>query len=698
METIINSSENGLFFHFVTDEKKRLRLVSFGLASVPAPEEKTLMAYSPFVLQGEQPKSRFWCGMGWKENISLPGSDMVLTGFSDQKNPLGRQLVFTTAHENLQAVLTWQFYGLIPIVRATLEVSNIGDRPHTVEAIAPFAQTALFRGTPGDWHNDLLLHTAWNSWVQEVRWQSAPLDDYGLARAVPDTSHRILASNTGTWSAKERLPLGALENTATQETLFWQVESSASWSWEVTDNSLAPQVMLGGLTEHDHHWYRTLKPGEKFTSLPVAVGWVKGGLQESAQVLTPYRRAMRRPHPSYETLPVMFNDYMLCLNADPTEEKELPIIAAAAQAGAEIFVMDAGWYAKPGEGWFGTVGEWQPNQERFPSGLKTLLDKIKAAGMIPGLWLELEVMGMGCSLADQWPDGCFFMRHGKRLSLRGRYQLDFRHPKVIAHCDEVIDRCVSYGAGYIKMDYNIDAGIGTEVAADSPGDGLLQHRRAYMSWLERVMQRHPQLIIENCSSGGLRMDYDLLRLHPIQSSSDQDNLFVTAGIASAAASAVTMEQLAIWAYPLPGKGEEEVILNMVNGLSSRCHLAGRIDQISAEEFSLVQEAVALAKKIRSFMTSSLPIWPCGMPRYGDQKRVFGWKTPFGALLFVWNLKSQVGEWAIPLDFVGEKVPQVQTLYPVGRPLPYQWDRKAKALRLDMPAGVFARVLEIRLPE
>ena len=131
-------------------------------------------------------------------------------------------------------------------------------------------------------------------------------------------------------------------------------------------------------------------------------------------------------------------------------------------------------------------------------------------------------MGINCPLAKQLPDECFFMRHGRRVYDRSRYQLDFRHPLVIAHVNEVIDRLVrDYGVGYIKMDYIIEPGIGTEVDSESMGGGLLAHERAYLAWLDGVFARYPELVIENCSSGGLRMDYAMLSRYSIQSTSDQ---------------------------------------------------------------------------------------------------------------------------------------------------------------------------------
>lgn len=58
----------------------------------------------------------------------------------------------------------------------------------------------------------------------------------------------------------------------------------------------------------------------------------------------------------------------------------------------------------------------------------------------------------------------------------------------------------------IKFNYNIDGGIGTEINADSFGDGLMQHQEAYLKWIDGIYDRHPNLIIENCASGGMRMD------------------------------------------------------------------------------------------------------------------------------------------------------------------------------------------------
>lgn len=118
--------------------------------------------------------------------------------------------------------------------------------------------------------------------------------------------------------------------------------------------------------------------------------------------------------------------------------------------------------------------------------------------MVPGLWLEPEVVGVRSPLAAELPDEAF-LRHegGVRVTEQGRHQLDLTHPAARAHLDRTVDRLVGdWGVGYLKLDYNIT----------TSAPGLLDHSRAWLSWLSAALDRHPGLVVENCGSGGLRMD------------------------------------------------------------------------------------------------------------------------------------------------------------------------------------------------
>jgi alpha-galactosidase len=270
---------------------------------------------------------------------------------------------------------------------------------------------------------------------------------------------RVRLSSTGSWPSGEHLPMGGYESG--NRTMTWQVETAGSWNWEISDIGGLLYLQISGPSFQENGYLKLLKRGERFVSVPCAVSVVKGGFEESIRELTKYRRAIRRKNSDNNSPSVIFNDYMNCLMGDPSTEKEYPLIDAAAVAGCKYYCIDCGWYSD-GEWWDG-VGEWLPSARRFPGGIKEPIDYIRKKGMIPGLWLELEVMGIECPLAKQVPSSWFFQRNGRPVIDHSRYQLDFRNSEVIRFADDVIGRLVNdYGVGYIKMDYNINAGVGTD--------------------------------------------------------------------------------------------------------------------------------------------------------------------------------------------------------------------------------------------
>ena len=182
--------------------------------------------------------------------------------------------------------------------------------------------------------------------------------------------------------------------------------------------------------------------------------------------------------------------------------------------------------------------------------MRSVLHNIRLS--VPGLWVEPEVVGYNNPIADTLPKEAFFRRYGKRVSATNRHQLDYRHPAVIERTNKVIDWLVNeLGVRYFKFDYNIDITRGTDIDTLSPGDGVFEHQRTYLAWLEGIFKRFPDLVIETCASCAERIDYTALAIYPLQSTSDQQDPVKYAAIAAAAPTAVTPEQSATWAYPQP---------------------------------------------------------------------------------------------------------------------------------------------------
>lgn len=608
------------------------------------------------------------------------------------------------AHDSqtgLTAEADLSVYPGIPVIRSTVTVQNESKKDIIVSQVASIVIGGLTAQSK-NYPEEYVLSTANNSWFREAQWHdsslnSVGLDDYGVLQFDQNiaTLGSYSLSSRGSFSTGTYLPMGMLKRKDGAETWLWQVEHNGSWKWEVGDFYDQLYLAASGPRGTDHDWKHKLSPGASFTSVPVAVSVVAGNQDKAFSALTSYRRSMRRKHKDNETLALIFNDYMNCLMGDPDEDKVTALIEPARKAGSEYFVIDAGWYSDDNS-WWDDVGLWEPSTVRFPSGFKKLLDKIRAQNMVPGVWLEPEVIGVRSVVANQLPEEAFFQENGQRVVEKGRYQLDFRHPAVRERLNRVVDNLVlNFGVGYFKFDYNIEVVQGTDANAFSTGDAHLGHNRAYLEWVNKLYDRHPDLVIESCSSGAQRLDYAMLATHSLQSTSDQQDPVRYGSISAAAPTAVTPEQSAVWAYPQPGWDDETNALTVVNSLLGRIHLSGRLDLLSASQLDLITTGMKVYKEIRGDLGDALPFWPIGLPSWEDDWHALGLVTTKGdVLLSVWHLKgSQTRSLPIaPLKDAANV--RVELLYPASFQTEAKWSGKEGALEVQFPGVVSARLFRL----
>lgn len=560
-------------------------------------------------------------------------------------------------------------------VRSTVSVRNEGADPIVLRSVASWAAglplaPADAATAPADVLAGWTAVTGESDWLGEGRWRRRSFRELGL---VPLASHltghnprsaHIVASG-GSWSTSGSLPTGVLENGVLGIAAAWQIEHNGSWRWEIGEDIDGGYLALSGPTDADSSWTHVLAPGEDFTSVPVSVAF-GADFDDAIVALTDHRRRLRRPHPDNTAMPVIFNDYMNTLDGDPTTEKLMPLIAAAAEVGAEVFCIDAGWYDETGD-WWDTVGEWLPSRTRFRGGLNEVVDAIRAHGMVPGLWLEPEVVGVRSPMAERMPAEAFLQRHGVRIMEHDRFHLDLRHEAAIAHLDAVVDRLIAdFGIGFFKFDYNIDPGPGTDLDSDSVGDGLLAHNRAHLAWLDRVLDRHPGLIIENCGSGAMRMDFALMSRLAMQSTSDQQDYLKYPPIAASAPLSLLPEQAASWAYPQPDMDEEQAAFCLVTGLLGRYYVSGHLNNMTDLQRDRVADAIAVAKSLRDEIRTSHPYWPAGLPEWEGAWVAVGLAGAAFDLVSVWR-RGDAAECELHLPhLVGTEI-AVDTVFPADLP-------------------------------
>ena len=591
--------------------------------------------------------------------------------------------------------------GAVAAVQTWSEATIVGPGELTLDFLSSFAAGSFLPDSGCD-VDDLDLALGDNDWVAESRWRREPLRALGLARIDRELQHhpprsRCAITNRGSWSTGEKLPAGVLLSRRTPFVLCWQIEHNGPWGYEIGETRTGAYLLLHGPTDQEHQWTRVVSAANPFVSVPVSVGTTQGGVDEAFAVLTDQRRALRDVRPIDRTLPVVFNDYMNTLMGDPTTEKLLPLIDAAADAGADYFCIDAGWYA---EGhWWDTVGAWQPATSRFPGGITEVIDHVKARGMVAGLWLEPEVIGIHSKLAATLPDAAFFSRGGIRVAEHGRHLLDLRSLAAVRHLDEVVDRLVSdYGVGFFKMDYNTMTGPGTDSTGGSLGDGLLEHNRALLAWLDGIQLRHPHVLIENCASGAMRMDYAMMsRLH-MQSTSDQQDPVKYATIAAAAPASLLPEQAGNWAYPQADMEPEMLTFSMVNAVLGRMYLSGYLNRMSEAERAIVAEAVAAQKTVLTGIESSHAVWPLGLPGWEDPWVALGLQEKDGPLyLAMWRRLGASEQVMLPIPSLRGRAVTADKFFPATQQgWGWRWDADACELTVtvSVPAPT-ARVLVIR---
>jgi alpha-galactosidase len=182
----------------------------------------------------------------------------------------------------------------------------------------------------------------------------------------------------------------------------------------------------------------------------------------------------------------------------------------AARLGAEVFVLDAGWFS--GKNWGRELGDWTENREEYPHGIQELSQYVRGKGMKFGMWVEIENLGVDSAMFRAHPDWCLSY-NGAPLLIDDRYHLNFAKAEVRQWARSVIDRLVrDDGIEWLKIDYNIDIGerLDPSPLAERRGHVLYDHLMNYYRWLDDLRAAYPQLVIENCSSGGTRFDLGII--------------------------------------------------------------------------------------------------------------------------------------------------------------------------------------------
>lgn len=276
---------------------------------------------------------------------------------------------------------------------------------------------------------------------------------------------------------------------------------------------------------HPEHFCWKLETGAAFQAPESVLVYSDGGLGKMSHTLHDlYRNHLIRSSYKDKARPVLINNWEATY-FDFDTDKLLSIAKEASRLGIEMLVMDDGWFGNRYDE-YRSLGDWYVNEDKLKGGLKYLVDEVNKLGMKFGIWFEPEMISPESGLFEAHPDWALQLK-GRTPSLaRGQLVLDLSRPEVVDYVYESVSTILrSANIEYVKWDMNRAlADVGSSYLPDDQ-QGELSHRHvlALYELQERLIQEFPNLLLENCTSGGGRFDPGMLYYSPqIWCSDDTD--------------------------------------------------------------------------------------------------------------------------------------------------------------------------------
>lgn len=558
------------------------------------------------------------------------GTEWSFESYETSGDTEGDELRLRFRDGGLAITLHYRMRG--DVVERWVALDNQG--PETVE---------LLRADSATWtlpdREDWRLSHLHGRWAAESRLTSTPIT-YG---------EKVIGSRRG-HTGHQYLPWVALDTDATEErgevygcALGW----SGSWRIAVAQLSDARVQITGGVG-HDESGLLRLAAGESFTT-PVFAGlWSDGGFGGASRAWHAYQRAYVIPDADQDR-PVLFNSWE-ATEFDISEEQQGTLARRAAAIGVELFVVDDGWFGARTSDRAG-LGDWTPNRDRFPGGLKPLADYVHALGMQFGIWVEPEMVNADSELYRAHPDWVQYQPGRKRTEFRNQLVLNLAREDVQEYLWGHLDALLtSTPIDYVKWDFNrsfTDAGWPGEPYPQRLWTG---HVQAFYALLDRLRAAHPGVAFESCSGGGGRIDLGVMsRTDQVWTSDNTDpldRLAIQHGFGQIHPARV----MAAWVTDSPNamlNGRVSSLrFRFVSAMAGVLGVGGDLTQWSEEELAEAREWVELYKEIRPVV------------QRGDLHRLRPPRGGLSAVQYVLGDEAVVLAW-LQAQSYGEPVPALR---------------------------------------
>ncbi len=488
--------------------------------------------------------------------------------------------------DDVEANLDYRVYPDTGIISRSVQISNRGKQSITLES----AQSATWNLPGGDGYRLSYLS---GRWAAETQLNREPIHEgmKVLESRLGESGH-----NLNPWFAIDEGKADEQHGSVWFGALAW----SGNWRITIEQTPYKQVRVTGGLNTFD--FAQPLNPGESFDTPEFFAGYSANGFGEASRLLHNLERTHIEPGGATARVrPVLYNSWEATeFNVDEPGQRALA--EKAAKLGVELFVMDDGWFGKRNTDNAG-LGDWTVNPQKFPNGLKPLIDHVNSLGMDFGLWVEPEMVNPDSDLYRAHPEWVMNFPGRPRTLLRNQLVLNLARSDVRDYVFGFLDKLATENhLRYFKWDMNrIFAEPGwADVPLDQQKEIWRQYVLNYYEILRRLREKHPNLEIESCSGGGGRIDLGVLRYVDEVWTSDNTEAFDRLRIQEGFSEAYAAKFMSAWVTDVPNMNHRSTPLSFrfLVAMQGALGIGSNLNKFSAEDTELATKMIALDKRIR----------------------------------------------------------------------------------------------------
>ncbi|MDT8429432.1 MAG: alpha-galactosidase, partial [Pseudomonadales bacterium] len=391
--------------------------------------------------------------------------------------------------------LSYTIYAEHDVLSRSARISNQGTAMLNLQS----AFSSALDLPAGDYE---LLHLA-GSWSREFETQRMPLP----------AGRFIVESARGASSAVHSPFVVVMEQGSNEEqgcVYATALLYSGNFAISIEQGEFGDIRVLAGINPFNFNWQ--LAPGASFQTPESLQVFSRQGLDGMSQIWHRFIAEKISPQQfAHQARPAYFNSWEAAyFSVD--EAKMLALASQVRSLGLDLLVMDDGWFEGRNSDRT-SLGDWTADRQRFPGGLETLAAGVHRQGLRFGLWVEPEMINRQSRLYATHPDWLIGVAGQPSSPARNQFVLDLSRDEVVEHLYSVMDTLLGSGSiSYIKWDMNrYMTEVGSSaLSAEQQGEVAHRYLLGLYRLLDRLTQKYPTVLFENCASGGGRFDLGML--------------------------------------------------------------------------------------------------------------------------------------------------------------------------------------------